>query len=355
MTKDRRDHRAHHPIPMPPSPPKSSEPWTGKTKPRGSLGRLEALAVQVAAIRGLHKPAMPVKALVIMGADHGVVAEGVSAYPAEVTAQMLLNFVAGGAAINVLARQVGAEVMVVDMGVQAPAARRCRGERGHPPGAAGSGHGQLRCRAGHDPGSDGGGGQHRHPAGDRTGGQGGHLAGHRGDGHRQHHRRPARMCAALLSLPPAEVVGRGTGLDDGGPAPQDPGEIERALAVNRPGSGGSLRRAGQGRRLRNRRPVRGWCWGRRRLRVPVVCDGFIASTAALVAARRGPNVTGFLIGGHRSAKPGHTRVLEALRFAAAAGSGDAPRRGDGRRAGHGAGRCRRPVAGGRWPPSARRA
>jgi nicotinate-nucleotide--dimethylbenzimidazole phosphoribosyltransferase len=91
-----------------------------KTKPRGSLGRLEALAVQVAAIRGLLRPAMPVKALVVMGADHGVVAEGVSAYPPEVTGQMLLNFAAGGAAINVLARQVGAEVVVVDMGVKSP-------------------------------------------------------------------------------------------------------------------------------------------------------------------------------------------------------------------------------------------
>src|SRR6185295_2547308 len=83
-----------------------------KTKPRRSLGRLEDIACQVAAIRGTRAPGPPRKAIVVMGADHGVAAEGVSAYPQEVTGQMLLNFARGGAAINVLARQTGARVVV---------------------------------------------------------------------------------------------------------------------------------------------------------------------------------------------------------------------------------------------------
>src|SRR5262245_12662005 len=89
-----------------------------KTKPRRSLGRLEDLVCQLASVRGDAAAARPrpAKAIVVMGADHGVAAEGVSAYPQEVTGQMLLNFARGGAAINVLARQAGARVVVVDMG-----------------------------------------------------------------------------------------------------------------------------------------------------------------------------------------------------------------------------------------------
>src|SRR5262245_44685575 len=89
-----------------------------KTKPRRSLGRLEELACCVAAARGVVVPPRPRKAILVMAADHGIAEEGVSAYPPEVTGQMLLNFARGGAAINVLARQAGAEVVVVDMGTR---------------------------------------------------------------------------------------------------------------------------------------------------------------------------------------------------------------------------------------------
>src|SRR5437763_15376224 len=91
-----------------------------KTKPRGSLGALEELAVRIGALQGLAVPAGPDCAIVVAAADHGVAAEGVSAYPQEVTVQMVANFVAGGAAINVLAREAGAEVIVVDAGVAQP-------------------------------------------------------------------------------------------------------------------------------------------------------------------------------------------------------------------------------------------
>src|SRR5690349_3145436 len=89
------------------------------TKPRGSLGRLEELSIQLAGMKASPFPAVERKAVIVMAADHGVAAEGVSAYPAEVTAQMVMNFLRGGAAINVLARQAGARVAVVDIGVSA--------------------------------------------------------------------------------------------------------------------------------------------------------------------------------------------------------------------------------------------
>ncbi|MBM3175897.1 MAG: nicotinate-nucleotide--dimethylbenzimidazole phosphoribosyltransferase, partial [Chloroflexi bacterium] len=87
------------------------------TKPRGSLGRLEELSIQIAGITGRMLPSLEHKAIVTMAADHGVVAEGVTLYPQEVTRQMVFNFLSGGAAINVLAKHVGARVIVVDMGI----------------------------------------------------------------------------------------------------------------------------------------------------------------------------------------------------------------------------------------------
>jgi len=90
-----------------------------KTKPRGSLGGLEDLAVRIGALQGVAVPARPECAIVVAAADHGVAAEGVSAYPQEVTAQMVANFLAGGAVVNAFAKQVGAEVCVVDIGVNA--------------------------------------------------------------------------------------------------------------------------------------------------------------------------------------------------------------------------------------------
>ncbi|MBC8496152.1 MAG: nicotinate-nucleotide--dimethylbenzimidazole phosphoribosyltransferase, partial [Chloroflexi bacterium] len=87
------------------------------TKPRGSLGQLESLSIQIAGITGEETPTIQQKVVATMAGDHGVVAEGVSAYPSEVTPQMVLNFLYGGAAINVLAKHIGARVTVVDMGV----------------------------------------------------------------------------------------------------------------------------------------------------------------------------------------------------------------------------------------------
>src|SRR5260370_41600547 len=99
------------------------------TKPAGSLGRLETIAIQMAAIKQQLLPAVERKAVVVMAADHGVTAEGVSAYPSAVTPRMGLNFLRGGAAINALARQAGARAVVVDIGAAAGAAARSAGRR----------------------------------------------------------------------------------------------------------------------------------------------------------------------------------------------------------------------------------
>ena len=90
------------------------------TKPQGSLGRLEELARRLAVIRGSAKLNQPVPAVAVFAADHGVALDGVSPFPREVTAQMVMNFLAGGAGINVLSRRIGAEVLVVDVGVDYP-------------------------------------------------------------------------------------------------------------------------------------------------------------------------------------------------------------------------------------------
>src|SRR6476661_1102184 len=98
-----------------------------KTKPRGSLGVLEELAVRIGALQDVSVPARPECAIVVAAADHGIASEGVSAYPQEVTAQMVANFEAGGAAINVLAREAGARLLVVDAGVGKPTANIAEG------------------------------------------------------------------------------------------------------------------------------------------------------------------------------------------------------------------------------------
>lgn len=277
----------------------------GKTKPRGSLGRLEEIACFYAAARADRRPAPPVKAMVVMGADHGVAAEGVSAYPAEVTRQMLLNFAAGGAAINVLARQVGARLVVVDMGITEPITettvvrdlRVAAGTANFTRGPAMSVTQAATAVA----------------AGVRLAGE---LAGEGvtllgiGEMGIANTTAASALTAALLNLPPGEVVGRGTGVDDGG-YQRKIAAVERALAVNRPDPSDPLAVLAQvgGFEIAG---LTGIILGAVAARVPVLVDGFIAGTAALAAARLCPAAVGFLLAGHRSVEPGHRKVLEAL-------------------------------------------
>jgi nicotinate-nucleotide--dimethylbenzimidazole phosphoribosyltransferase len=280
----------------------------GKTKPRGSLGRLEALACRYAAVRGLVRPPLPTKAVVVMGADHGVADEGVSAYPAAVTRQMLLNFAAGGAAINVLARQMGARVVVVDMGIReaiddAPGIRALRVGAGTANFTRGPAMTEADARRALEAGMD---------VARGLAGEGVTLLGigEMGIGNTT---SASALTAALLGLPASEVVGRGTGVDAEG-LRRKVDAVERGLAVNRPQPDDALDVLAKlgGFEIGG---LAGVVLGAAEARVPIVVDGFIANAAALVAARLCPRVPKFLVAGHRSVEPGHARLLEALGLA----------------------------------------
>lgn len=276
-----------------------------KTKPRKSLGRLEEIACRVAAARGMSVPPLPRKAIVVMAADHGVADEGVSAYPAEVTAQMLLNFVRGGAAINVLARQVDARVVVVDMGV-----RTDLGEIA----------GVVRKRIGAGTRNF-----LREPAMSRVdaltalesgieiarslAAEGVGLLGV-GDMGIGNTTSSSALVAALTGSGAEEVTGRGTGID-GATLARKVDVVRRAVALHRDetrdvadtlASLGGFEIAG----------LAGVILGAAAERVPVVLDGFITGAAALVAARLAPAATDYMIASHRSVERGHRVALRAL-------------------------------------------
>ena len=275
------------------------------TKPPGSLGRLEALALQLAAITAQLCPPVARKAIIVMAGDHGVTAEGVSAYPASVTPQMVLNFVRGGAAINVLARQAGARVTVVDVGVAADlpplpgllARKVAYGTRNMARGPAMT---RAQAEAAIQIGVD-------TLALETANGLDLIATGDMGIGNTT---ASTALVAALTGLPVAPLTGRGTGVDDAG-LRRKVAVIERALAVNQPdprdplavlAKVGGLEIAG----------LVGVILGAASRRVPVVIDGFISGAAALVAAALAPEVTGYLIAAHQSVEVGHAVVLERL-------------------------------------------
>ena len=257
-----------------------------KTKPRGSLGRLEELAVRIASITG-DATGAPLKAAIVVAAgDHGVTTEGVSAYPSEVTAQMVANFEGGGAAVSVLARQAGAAVHVVDAGV------------GNPTGNIAAGPALERAEA-----------VALVERGRRFAREldaGVVVPGEMGIGNTT---VASALAAALLSRNPADVCGRGTGLDDEGVA-RKVDVVARALAANpeREDALGVLAGLG-GRELAF---LVGLVLGAAESNKVVLLDGFISSTAALVAARVEPAVVESMIAAHRSPEPGHALVLGEL-------------------------------------------
>jgi nicotinate-nucleotide--dimethylbenzimidazole phosphoribosyltransferase len=273
--------------------------YDAKTKPRGSLGRLEEVGCRVAAIRG-GLPGRLDAAIVVAAGDHGVASEGVSAYPQEVTAQMVANFVAGGAAINVLARAAGARLVLVDAGVAAP----CAGVR-----SLGLGAGTRSFVDGPAMTSEqaerallAGAALAAELAADGTGLVG---VGEMGIGNTT---SASALAAALLDVDPAAVCGRGTGLDDDG--------LARKVEVVRRG----LERHSERAPLAVLASLGGFeiaflaglVLGCAAERVPVLLDGFITGAAALVAVRLAPVAAGGLIASHRSPEPGHALVLEEL-------------------------------------------
>ncbi len=281
------------------------------TKPAGSLGRLEELAIQLAGILGTERTRLARKAIVIMAADHGVTAEGISAYPAEVTPQMVANFLAGGAAINALAGGVGARVTVVDLGVRGAIPEVSGGGTGptllrHPlgPGTANAAHGPAMtretARQGLVVGID--------VAGAEVG-RGLDLlgVGEMGIGNTT---TASAIVAALTGLPPERTTGHGTGVA-GAAYDRKIAIVRQMLATNRPDPAdpldvlakvGGFEIAG----------LVGLLLGAAAARVPIVLDGFITGAAALVAVRLCPAVQPYLIAAHRSAEPGHAVVLDAL-------------------------------------------
>jgi nicotinate-nucleotide--dimethylbenzimidazole phosphoribosyltransferase len=273
--------------------------YDAKTKPRGSLGRLEELGVRLAGIRGF-VPSSLDAAIVVAAADHGVAAEGVSAYPSEVTAQMLLNFAAGGAAINVLARQAGARLVVVDAGVAPPVAadgvRPLRLGAGTASFTAGPAMTEEQARRGLDAGAA--------------------LAaslgpvdvvglGEMGIGNTT---SASAVTAALLAVDPEQVCGRGTGIDDAGLV-RKVDVVRRGLAANPLREPLAVLAGLGGFELA---VLAGVVLGCRRERIAVLLDGFITTAAALVAVRLEPAAADSLIASHRSPEPGHALLLRAL-------------------------------------------
>ncbi|SOB95592.1 nicotinate-nucleotide-dimethylbenzimidazole phosphoribosyltransferase [Alloalcanivorax xenomutans] len=276
------------------------------TKPAGSLGRLEQLAITLSAQQQRPRPAVDRVRIVVFAADHGVCAEGVSAFPQEVTGQMIANFVNGGAAISVLARHLGAELEVVNLGTAHPLPARdgvvmaeiAPGTANLATAAAMS---EEQLQAALSAGRD---------AVQRAAGAELFIGGEMGIGNTT---AAAAVACALLDLAPEVLAGPGTGLDADG-LRHKVAVLHRALQRHRDtvaeadqplpvlASLGGFEVAA----------LAGAFLAAAQARLPVLVDGFIASVAALAATRLQPGLADWLHFAHQSAEPGHARVLAAL-------------------------------------------
>lgn len=275
------------------------------TKPPGSLGRLEVLGNRLAAIQQTVTPRVDAKRIYVVAADHGVTAEGVSAYPRAVTAQMVDNFLRGGAAINVLARHGGIEVKIVDAGVDADLDDRVglihlklmRGTANFSLGPAMTRVEAERCVVagiGLVPGS-------RNEGIDLIG------IGEMGIGNTT---AASAIAAALTGQDAASVTGRGTGIDDDH-LERKIKTIRRALAVNQPNTADAidiLHKVG-GAEIG---VMMGIVLGAAAARLAVVADGFISTAAAALAVCLCPNARGYLFAAHRSSEPGHAILIDYI-------------------------------------------
>jgi nicotinate-nucleotide--dimethylbenzimidazole phosphoribosyltransferase len=270
--------------------------YDAKTKPRGSLGRLEDLGCRIAGIRGF-VPERLVPVIVVAAADHGVAVEGVSAYPQEVTWQMVANFAAGGAAINVLARQAGARLIVVDAGVASPFEHELVRSVRIGPGTANIATGPAMTAAQSELALAAGGDLVAELDGVDV-----VALGEMGIGNTT---SASALTAAILGVDPELVCGRGTGLDDEGVG-RKIATVRRALAAN---AGQDPLAALGGFEIAFLAGVALAC---ERRRIVVLLDGFITTAAALAAARISPSVQDVLIASHRSPEPGHALALQAL-------------------------------------------
>ncbi len=275
------------------------------TKPKGSLGVLEELAKRYVAIRNNISPKIKKKVVYIFAGDHGVTDEGISAYPKSVTSQMVKNFIAGGAGINVLARHAGVGVKVVDMGVdfdfeddvniidkkiqkgtgnmtKGPAMRREEAIKAIQTGI------ELA-------------GEYVNEGGDILG------VGEMGIGNTT---ASSAIAAAITGFSVEDVTGMGTGITEDG-WKRKVGVIKKALALNRPdprepldvlAKVGGLEIGG----------IVGIIIGGALGRIPVVIDGFISTAGALIAMELQPNIEGYLIASHSSVERGHKVILNRM-------------------------------------------
>ena len=275
------------------------------TKPQGSLGRLEELSVQLAGIQGKPVPQIRHKAIITMAGDHGVVAEGVGNWPQEVTAQMIHNFLSGGAGINILARQVGARLVVVDMGVATemePNPKLLSRKVAFGTNDISSGPAMTSERA---------------VTAIETGieivaaevAKGLDIVG-TGDMGIGNTTASSAICAVITGESVSKVTGRGTGITDE-QLRHKIDVVERALAVNKPDPNQPLDVLAKVGGFEIGGLV-GVMLGAAAHRVPVVIDGFISGAAALIATVLSPGLKDFLIAAHVSAETGHKSLLAHL-------------------------------------------
>jgi len=273
-------------------------------KPQGSLGRLEELAKKYCLITGRDKPKIRNKIIFTFAGDHGVTEEGISAFPKEVTPQMVLNFLSGGAAVNVLAKHVGARVIVVDMGVdhdfepvegleirkigrgtknmtKGPAMTRDEAERAVLAG--------IELVEKYKDGLD--------------------LLG-TGDMGIGNTTPSSAIVSVITNTDPAGVTGRGTGIDDRS-LQNKVAVIKKAIAQNNPDPQDALDVLAKvgGFEIAG---IAGLVLGAALYKIPVVVDGFISTAGALIASELNPAVKGYIIAAHQSVEIGHRKMLEHL-------------------------------------------
>ncbi len=275
------------------------------TKPAGSLGRLEEVSVRIAGIQGKAKPQIKSKAMITMAGDHGVVDEKIGNWPREVTAQMVENFLHGGAGINVLSRQVGARIVFVDMGIasdlkpdnQLIVKKIGYGTKNMCLGPAMTGKQSVKAlEAGID-------------ILNTEAEKGLDIVG-TGDMGIGNTTASSAIFAAISGKSAEEVTGRGTGATDE-QLKHKIDVIKRALAVNKPNPSRPIQTLAKvgGFEIGG---LAGVILGAAARRIPVVIDGFISGAAALIATTMAPQAKEYIIAAHYSAEAGHAAMLDYM-------------------------------------------
>lgn len=274
------------------------------TKPPGSLGQLEQLAISLAGLHGTDRPSVDPVRMVVFAGDHGVCAEGVSAFPQAVTAQMIANFASGGAAISVMAKELGASLEVVNLGTV--------GEVPELPGVIDQIIAPSTANMAESPAMSSRQVESALSSGDEAARRAANvgcrlfIGGDMGIGNTT---SAAALACALLGQQPTTLVGPGTGLNSEGVA-RKARVVENALQRHGPDRDPLMVLASLGGF--EIAALTGAILGCAARRIPVLVDGFIVSVAALVAVHQQPATREWLLFAHRSAEPGHSAVLEAL-------------------------------------------